>query len=79
MVSKTIEDLPDPETPVKIVILRFGIRNEMFFKLFSLAPRISIYSCGMNSPFISLPNMNAMGTRRLLRADDEETLNGAAQ
>lgn len=29
MVSKTNEDLPDPETPVKTVILRLGICSEM--------------------------------------------------
>src|SRR5262245_43346201 len=49
IVSNTIDDLPDPETPVKIVILRLGMRKETFFKLFSRAPRISMYSCGMNS------------------------------
>ena len=38
MVSKTMDDLPEPETPVKMVILRFGMRNETFFKLFSRAP-----------------------------------------
>ncbi|GIN10112.1 hypothetical protein J32TS2_41250 [Shouchella clausii] len=30
MVSKTIDDLPDPETPVKMVIFRLGMRNETF-------------------------------------------------
>src|SRR5690349_22794598 len=44
MVSKTIDDLPDPDTPVKRVILRFGMRNDTFFRLFSRAPRIVIYS-----------------------------------
>src|SRR5215467_1031831 len=44
MVSKTMDDLPDPDTPVKIVILRFGMRNDIFFRLFSRAPRIVIYS-----------------------------------
>src|SRR5688572_9005152 len=62
MVSNTMDDLPDPETPVKIVILRFGMRREIFFKLFSRAPRISIYSWGMNSPFLSV--RNAMGKRK---------------
>src|SRR6185503_17170052 len=50
MVSNTIDDLPEPETRVKMVIFRFGIRNETFFRLFSRAPRISIYSWGMDSP-----------------------------
>src|SRR5215217_6683579 len=49
IVSNTMDDLPEPDTPVKMVIFRLGIRNETFFKLFSRAPRISIYSCGMNS------------------------------
>src|SRR5579862_7501610 len=45
-VSKTIDDLPEPETPVKIVILRLWMRTETFLRLFSRAPRISMYSCG---------------------------------
>src|SRR5215813_5606142 len=44
MVSKTMDDLPDPDTPVKMVILRFGMHNDTFFRLFSRAPRIVIYS-----------------------------------
>jgi hypothetical protein len=44
MVSNTIDDFPEPETPVKIVIRRFGIRSEMSLRLFSRAPRISMYS-----------------------------------
>src|SRR5215217_2863562 len=52
IVSNTIDDLPEPDTPVKMVIFRLGIRNETFFKLFSRAPRISIYSWGINSPQI---------------------------
>src|SRR5436190_13063684 len=44
MVSNTMEDLPEPDTPVKMVILRLGMRNDTFFRLFSRAPRISIYS-----------------------------------
>src|SRR5579872_535840 len=44
MVSKTMDDLPDPDTPVKIVILRFGMHNDTFFRLFSRAPRIVINS-----------------------------------
>src|SRR5687767_9778639 len=45
MVSNTMEDFPEPETPVKMVIFRFGIRKEIFLRLFSRAPCISIYSC----------------------------------
>src|SRR5258708_40020188 len=38
IVSNTMDDLPEPDTPVKMVILRLGMRNETFFKLFSRAP-----------------------------------------
>src|SRR6266542_6143653 len=61
MVSNTMDDLPEPQTPVKMVILRLGMRSETFFKLFSRAPRISIYSCGIVSPLYVLPNSNAKG------------------
>ena len=36
-VSKTIDDFPEPETPVKTVILRLGMRSETSFRLFSRA------------------------------------------
>src|SRR4026207_1191211 len=49
IVSNTMDDLPEPDTPVKMVIFRLGMRSETFFKLFSLAPRISIYSWGIYS------------------------------
>src|SRR5690349_19347974 len=45
MVSNTSEDLPDPDTPVKMVIWRLGIFTLMSLRLFSRAPRISINSC----------------------------------
>ena len=44
MVSKTIDDLPEPETPVKIVSFRFGMRSETSWRLFSRAPRILMNS-----------------------------------
>src|SRR5882672_7802791 len=44
MVSNTIDDFPEPESPVKIVICRLGTRREMSFRLFSRAPRISMNS-----------------------------------
>ena len=44
MVSNTIDDLPEPDTPVKIVILRLGMRSETSLRLFSRAPRISMNS-----------------------------------
>src|SRR5689334_8134424 len=61
IVSNTMDDFPEPDTPVKIVILRLGIRSETFFKLFSRAPRISIYSWGIVAPLHSLSNIKAMG------------------
>src|SRR5579859_5751195 len=39
-----MDDLPDPDTPVKMVILRFGICSDTFFRLFSRAPRMVMYS-----------------------------------
>ncbi len=43
IVSKTMDDLPDPETPVKTVIRFLGILNETFLRLFSRAPVISMW------------------------------------
>src|SRR5579863_3387863 len=45
MVSKTSDDLPEPDIPVKMIILRLGIFKVTSLRLFSRAPRISIYSC----------------------------------
>src|SRR3954471_10403200 len=42
IVSKTMDDFPEPETPVKMVICRFGMRSVTSFRLFSRAPRISM-------------------------------------
>src|SRR5215471_4457881 len=39
IVSNTSDDFPEPETPVKTVILRRGMSTEMFWRLFSRAPR----------------------------------------
>ena len=44
IVSNTTDDLPEPDTPVKIVISRFGMRSEMSLRLFSRAPRSWMYS-----------------------------------
>ena len=51
IVSSTSDDFPEPETPVTTVICFFGIFTETFFKLFSVAPRTSIYSCIIKSFF----------------------------
>src|SRR4051812_38919311 len=42
MVSNTIDDFPDPETPVKIEIACLGIVRSTPRRLFSRAPRISM-------------------------------------
>ncbi len=42
MVPKASEDLPEPETPVKTVILPLGMSSETPLRLFSRAPRISM-------------------------------------
>lgn len=44
MVSKARDDLPDPETPLTTVSLPCGISQEMPFKLWVRAPRITIAS-----------------------------------
>jgi hypothetical protein len=44
MVSNTTDDLPEPDTPVKTVIWRLGMRRSMSRRLFSRPPRISMYS-----------------------------------
>jgi hypothetical protein len=49
-VSNTMEDFPEPDTPVKMVIFRLGIRSDTFLRLFSRAPRISMYSCDIATP-----------------------------
>ena len=38
IVSNTIDDFPEPDTPVNMVIFLFGIFKEILFKLFSLQP-----------------------------------------
>jgi hypothetical protein len=44
MVSNTIEDFPDPDTPVNTVIFFLGICKDIFLRLFSLAPLMIIVS-----------------------------------
>ncbi len=41
-VSKTIDDLPEPDTPVKTVIAPLGMSSETSRRLFSRAPRMMI-------------------------------------
>ena len=40
MVSNASDDFPDPETPVITVSWLWGIESEMFFRLWTRAPRI---------------------------------------
>jgi hypothetical protein len=49
IVPNTSDDLPDPETPVNTVILRFGMSTETFFRLLTRALRISMF------PYIAAP------------------------
>jgi len=44
IVSNTIDDFPEPETPVNTVILRLGMVSETFLRLFSRAPVILMNS-----------------------------------
>ncbi len=44
IVSKTSEDLPEPDTPVKTVSRRFGMSRETPLRLFSRAPRTWMWS-----------------------------------
>src|SRR5260370_15566636 len=48
MVSKASEDLPEPERPVNTTSLSRGIDSVTFLRLCSRAPRIVIWSVGMN-------------------------------
>jgi hypothetical protein len=45
-VSNTIDDFPEPDTPVKIVSLRLGIWSVTSLRLFSRAPRTSMLPNG---------------------------------
>ena len=47
MVSKTKEDLPEPDTPVKTVSWRLGIDREISRRLFSRAPVTLMNSTGL--------------------------------
>jgi hypothetical protein len=38
IVSKTSDDLPDPDTPTNAVMARLGTRTDTFCRLFSRAP-----------------------------------------
>ncbi len=42
MVSRHNDDFPDPDTPVNTVIFPFGISNDTDFRLFSVAPTMTI-------------------------------------
>ncbi len=43
MVSNARDDFPEPDRPVITTNLSFGISSEMFFKLCSFAPLITIF------------------------------------
>ena len=44
IVPNTSDDLPEPDTPVNTVIVRFGMSSETSRRLFSRAPRTSMWS-----------------------------------
>src|ERR1700682_3133916 len=44
MVSKAREDFPDPETPVTTVMALCGTSKSMFLRLWTRAPRTTIFS-----------------------------------
>lgn len=50
---KVSEDFPEPETPVMVINLLRGILSDTFFKLFTRAPFISIYSSIITLLFLS--------------------------
>src|SRR5256714_15504608 len=43
MVSNTMEDFPEPDTPVKMMMLRLGSLNETSLRLFSRATNLDIF------------------------------------
>src|SRR5215213_8712574 len=59
IVSNTTDDFPEPETPVKIVISRLGIRRSTSLRLFSRAPRIWMYS--VTRPSCRAPGGSLLG------------------
>src|ERR1044072_1647917 len=66
IVSNTMDDLPEPDTPVKIVIFRFGISRETFFRLFSLEPLILIYSFFISENIFESSTSSAKATLQKL-------------
>src|ERR1700674_2136291 len=58
MVSKASEDLPEPESPVNTTSLSRGIDSVTFFRLCSRAPRIVIWSVGMENLQLFLLSCN---------------------
>src|SRR5918995_5541214 len=82
MVSNTTELFPEPETPVKIVIRRLGIDRVTSRRLFSRAPRISMYSVTSSAVEQPLDLLEAGGEGvdvRLGRVDLERRSGGGAE
>src|SRR5688572_23466906 len=65
MVSKTSDDLPDPDTPVTTVSWLWGMSTEMFLRLWTRAPRIDRES---STTIESISGENHKLFRRLLLA-----------
>jgi hypothetical protein len=60
MVSDTIDDLPDPDTPVNTVILFLGMSRETLRRLCSRAPRTRIVSVKVSGMPTTMPERMAM-------------------
>ena len=43
IVSNTIDDFPEPDTPVNTVISPLGMQSDTFFRLFSQAPSSTMW------------------------------------
>jgi hypothetical protein len=77
-----MDDLPEPDTPVNMVIWRLGMRKDTFFKLFSRAPRIWIYSWNTISLLLYVFKADCFSVGKSIKVDrpvwantEVETLN----
>src|SRR5579864_6666197 len=72
MVSKARDDLPEPESPVKTTSLSRGIDSVTFFRLCSRAPRMVIWSVGMQN--LQLFLLSCYGKRSARGRDEPAVL-----
>src|ERR1700682_2945771 len=79
IVSNTSDDFPEPETPVKTVILRRGMSTEMFLRLFSRAPRtwmVPKRSDSEDEGDMGLRNSGGMIERKVVTSPDQRCPTG---